>query len=321
MAGSKMSIEIVTKKIVEGWNRPPFQRALRVNAKLKEVAQKIKDDGGEIPGVITLGIFQSKIYLLDGQHRREAYLMASPELVKGEGIANIRTMQFDSMAEMGKTFVELNGQIARIRPDDTLRALEESSDALKLIRRKLPFVGYDHIRRGTNSPVIGMSALLRAFFGSSGDVPIAEGRSAMGIAESLRVEEAEKCIAFMRLAGDAWGKEESCYRLWNNLNLTICVWIYRQVVIGQHPTATHLTPEEFKSCLMALSADGDYLEWLIGRNSVTEGFRGPCYNRVKALFSKRMVTKGKKIRLPNPEWIVDPRGRNTDYRAPRAANA
>lgn len=63
-----------------------------------------------------------------------------------------------------------------------------------------------------------------------------------------------------------------------------------------------LTADMFKKCLMSLSADRTYLDWLVGRN-VGERDRSPCYSRMKQIFAKRIHEEtGKREKLPQPEW-------------------
>ena len=57
----------------KGWALPPFQRPLQVNAKVLVIAEGIKEDGGVVPGILTFGMLGGKKYLVDGQHRREAF--------------------------------------------------------------------------------------------------------------------------------------------------------------------------------------------------------------------------------------------------------
>jgi hypothetical protein len=222
-----------------------------------------------------------------------------------DGYTDIRTHHFNSMAEMGEEFVRLNSQLVRLRPDDILRGLEASVPVLLEIRKRCPFVGYDMIRRGDNAPIVSMSAVLRTWRGAAGDVPSSRtvGTSAMGLANDLTNEEARPLIEFLTIAGEAFGRDPEYNRLWNSLNMVICMWLYRRMVVTQYSTNTpRLSRESFKKCLMSLSANSHYLDWLVGRN-LGERDRSPCYGRVKSIFAHRIQEEtGKKTRMPSPPW-------------------
>ena len=58
----------------------------------------------------------------------------------------------------------------------------------------------------------------------------------------------------------------------------------------------------FGKCLMSLSANDSYVEWLHGRNS-TDRTRAPAYKKVKEIFTKRIHEEsGTKPKLPQPKW-------------------
>src|SRR3989304_5883724 len=165
----------VTRDIITSWQHPPFQRPLRVNDKVKALAEEIKRNGGIIPGVLTLGVLsQTGVQVrnrLDGQHRMEAFLMSGLD----EGYADVRIHFCESMGQMGEEYVELNSRLVSMRPDDILRGLEGSYANLRTVREKCRFVGYDMIRRNEKAPIVSMSAMLRVWRGSSGDVPVTTG--------------------------------------------------------------------------------------------------------------------------------------------------
>ena len=289
------------------WKLPGFQRDVRVNNKVMQVAEELKENGGVIPGVLTLGRLgtDKTIYLVDGQHRREAFFISELK----ECIADVRMCTYSSMADMADDFVELNGKLVNMRPDDILRALEEDLPELRRVRSCCDFVSYGQVQRtNTAKAVIGMSALLRCWYMARVEVPSSHAPRATELATALDAAEADKLILFMQTARSAWGTDPENYRLWNGLNLTICMWIWRRLVINTErgvKKAVVLTPEEFRKCLMSVSANGDYLEWLVGRQ-IGERDRAPCYGRLKAIFIKRLSegrdAKSPKLMFPQPSW-------------------
>jgi len=283
------------------WRIPPFQRPLRVNDKVRALAEQIKLDGGVIPGVITLGKIGSDTYLLDGQHRREAFLISGAP----EAFMDIRVHSFDTMAEMGEEFVNLNSQLVRMRPDDILRGLEGTVEAVGLIRKRCPFVGYDSIRRSDTSPVLSMTLVIRVWRASMCEVPSTTSGSGAGqLAMEMQISEAERCCDFLSWCMDAWGRDHEYVRLWGSLNLSVTAWLYRRVVLVESdgPKVKKLSHSDLSKCLKAMSADAGYLDWLHGR-TLAEANRSPCYQRIKAIWAKRLEQEsGKRPMLPQPAW-------------------
>lgn len=302
---SRMDTLEVTPAGVKAWKSPPFQRPLKVNAKVIAVAENIKVNGGIIPGVIVLGELGREMYLLDGQHRREAFLIS--ELDKG--YVDVRIVTFQDLGEMGEEYVDLNSHLVAFKPDDILRGLEESMPPVSELRRRCKFIGYDNVRRGTSGPVISMSAALRCWSGSGPEVP-GKTDSVLTIARNFTEEDSAQMIQFMNAAHTAWRSDPEYWKLWGTLNVTLVAWLWRRLVLPR-PAASQdrhvkLTPAEFVDCAMGLSADADYLGWLIGRN-LSDRDRAPCLRRIKEIFTRRLNAKGKPAKMPAPAWSTGTR--------------
>lgn len=299
---------LVTPEKVRTWKAPLFQRQLRENRKVLALAEQLKTDGGVWPGIVTLGVFNSDTYLIDGQHRAHAFVMSGLT----EGYTDVRIHYFNSVAEMGDEFVKLNSQLVVLRPDDILRGLEPSMPVLKTIREVCPFIGYDVVRRGEKTPMLSMSMALRSWRAGIAEVPASGGGSDSGrtIASGMDETELRFFTDFMTMAYKAFGRDVEYQRLWARLNLTLCIWMYKNLVLSQYsPKTPKLTKELFGRCLMALSADTDYLDWLVGRQ-LSERDRSPAYVRMKHIFARRILQEtGRKVSLPQPAWAHD--GGNT----------
>jgi hypothetical protein len=305
-ARSEMQTMIYKAPAIGAWRVPPFQRPLHVNAKVQELSCDIAKAGGIIPGVITLGRVKgdTATYIVDGQHRLEAFRLSGlPEL-----LADFRIVEFDDLAEMAEEFVRLNSALVRMRPDDILRGLEASLPALQRIRAACRFVSYDQIRRrSTTSPILSMSLVLRTWNGSVPETPVASGPSATSIANNLALEAADDLILFLITAHDAWGRDLEYARLWSALNLGLCMWLWRRLVrdVDRSSSTRHLrlTIKQFSTCLMALSADRQYVDWLQGR-ALGDRDRNPAYTRIKRIWTARLSEDGMrdKIQFPQPAW-------------------
>lgn len=303
---TKTTVDTVrlTPDLIRSWKHGPFQRTLMINDKVKAVSEKIRRDNGVLPGILTLGLLGRDTYIVDGQHRCEAFLIAG----LSEGYADIRYHHFESISEMAREFEELNSSLVAWKPDDILRAKEQYLPALKLLRELCPYIGYTQVRRREGSVLISASAVLRCWFGSEPEVPSAQG-SARECAERLTVDDAKAIAAFMELAFDSWGRDYEHFRLWGALTMCLTMWLYRRTVIGLYsPATTRLSREQFGKALQALSADGRHMEFLVGR-SLGESSRAPTYNRMKIIIARRLedefgrtASGASKVRLPTPAW-------------------
>jgi hypothetical protein len=314
---STMDTLILTPGIMSSWVLPPFQAPLKVNAKVRMVADELLQQSGTpaIVGVITLGILKGhggKYWLIDGQHRREAVLLAAVSQV----FADVRIMHFDTMEEMAQEYLKLNSPISRKTPDDQLRALQESSPALQLISKECPWVGYRYIRANPDSPIVGMSAVLRRWYASGKESPAVSGGAggAAEIAHRLTQEDAAEIVRFLKVAFAAWGKDIENARLWGSLNVVMSMWLWRVLVLDHDRSGSRryvaITEDQFRQCLMAASADKTYVDWLLGRN-MAERDRAPCYRRLRTIFMLRLHSaglsdaRGRPIKMPQPTWMTN----------------
>lgn len=305
---SRMETLIISVDEVRHWQVPKCQRPLRVNPKVVLIAETLKTTEC-IEGVLTLGKLPGDptIYIVDGQHRLEAFKLSGLQ----EVIADIRMINFESMIELALEFVRINSVIVKMRPDDILRGLEDIIPALAAIRGACPFVSYGNVRRAGNSddPVLSMSVVVRCWTGSAGETPSSGASTSSAVtAENIEAGSLQSLILFLNTAEAAWGRDPEYYRLWGALNLTLCMWMWRRLVIDRDRAGNKkvvlLNINEFKECLMAVSANGDYLAWLPGR-AMSDRDRSPCYVRLKAIIARRLKTKmfdGGKLMLPQPAW-------------------
>lgn len=300
----------VTRKLAASWKSPPFQRDVRMNDRVMELVKDVQESG-VLPGVLTLGVLDGEVYIVDGQHRLSAFLSTDLPAC----YADVRTHYFRTMAAMANEFVRLNSSLVKLRPDDILKGLEQSNPHLQRIRKKCPFVGYDMVRRSEKSSILSMSVLVRTWMGTRADVPTGNAGSAQDCADMLDERETASLVEFLTLCFSAWQRDMEYARLWGSLNLALCAWLYRRVVEGQGGTgkgqsrSTCLTPEEFRRGMMALSASSEYLDYLAGRR-LSDRDRAPAYNRIKAILAKRYRDEGRaKLLLPQPSWAHAKAGR------------
>ncbi len=305
-AQSDMHTVIATPELVNQWEIPGPQRELRVNKKVRLIAEYIKKTE-VIPGVITLGTVrgQKQEWLVDGRHRRHSFLLSEMP----EAFLDIRKMTFDTMEDLATEFYQLNSHIVNMQPDDNLRALAYSQPLLVKITKHCEFVGYGAVRRGGSGsgPILSMASLLRCYFAAANEVPSSNTGGAADLAFALDDKAVNNMIAFLNIAHSAWGRDPEYYKLWGNLNLTMCIWLWNKLVVDRDRAGKKysvINAVAFKRCLMSLSAEGDYVAWLTGR-VLADRDRGPCYTRIKNIFTRRLIADsdgGAKPTLPSPAW-------------------
>lgn len=304
---SVMETMVFSRDDVDAWQVPAFQRALRVNEKVRALAEELKQNGGIISGVITLGTLpgDKTLYLVDGQHRREAFRISELK----EGLSDVRICRFDDVAHMAEAFVQLQQSLVSMRPDDILRGLEGTTRSLQVIRSTCPFVGYDQIRRSADhAPFLSMTLILRTWSGAAMETPQRHGYrlTPLQLAREIDGLELTNLCKFLHVAHSAWGRDPENARLWSGLNMGMCMWLYRRLVLDQDRTvkrAMSLNTEQFKKCLLALAAEGDYIDFLGGR-VMNDHHRNPCYRRMKSIFTHRLKEEGYSDapRFPAPAW-------------------
>jgi hypothetical protein len=301
---TQMETKLLSLDEMFRWKLPPFQREERQTQKVLEFAEELKCNGGMVSGTILLGMLRGQedtVYLVDGQQRRHGCEISTME----EFIADISLKTYDSMADMAEDFKRANGRLVPFKPDDLLRAYEVTHVHLKQLHDDCPFIGYVNIRRNDDKgAVLSMSCALRCWFGSALVTPALQNQ-AVTLLDQLDESQRQCMTIFLRTAHNAWGTDRSYGRLWANLNLLMTMYLYRKLVLDPVPSARRvpLPIEMFRKCLMSVSADGSYSDWLQGRN-VGERDRAPCYRRLKTIFAQRLLREynGKIFKMPKPDW-------------------
>ncbi len=302
---SRMETLLIGRAELDKWSPAPFQRPLRVNDKVRCLAESIGRDGGVIPGILTLGTVGQcpDLYVIDGQHRIEAARLS--ELL--EFIVDVRVCGFDTLSDMGEEFVNLNSHLVSMRPDDMLRGLEGSIPILGVIRKNCGFVAYDNVRRNSRNldrPMLSMSVALRCWNAAHQETPSQRAASAVVLARSTDLGSANELCQFLNTVRGAWGSDLEYARLWGSLNLTLTMWLWLETVLNtKHSVTRHtkMNVSQFGKGMMTLSADSMYLDWLTGR-LLTDRDRAPCYNRIKKAISDHVKIDDKAIKFPAPAW-------------------
>jgi hypothetical protein len=299
---TKMETTLLTMEEMDSWTLPPFQREEIQTKKVIEFAEGLKENGGIIGGVLHLGRLRADptqtTYLVDGQQRRSACRLSE----RAEFIGDVSQKLYDSMVDMAEEFKRLNSRLVPLKPDDLLRACEVTHKALQELRAACPFVGYGSIRRHERSPVLSMSSALKSWFASGLATP-QQNAQAINLLDQFTDTQCQLLTVFLLAAHSAWGNDRQYARLWGNPNLTMCMYLYRKLMLEPSNRRAAVPPEMFRKCLMSVSANGSYYDWLQGRH-LHERDRSPCYKRLRSIFAERLTQEynGKQFRMPSPDW-------------------
>ena len=285
----------VTKQLIRTWKVPPFQRFLRITEKVRECIEVTRTTG-KIPGVIYLGRYKGVLYLIDGQHRLEAFRLS--ELPSA--LAHVLIEDFTDMAEMGKRYVELCSSLVKVRADDRMHALEATHPVLQTVRTKCPFLSYGHGQLAVQKMTISASTAIRAWMSSQPETPSPRSFNVALMLKGLQSEGASGIIGFLTACHEAWSTDYP--RLWGALNLTLCAYIYRRTVLDPDGK-TPLTRGQFIQGMQGLSTNQRYQEWLLNRQ-LGSIHRAPAYKQIKITVQHHLKTiYGGVIRLPKPIWM------------------
>jgi hypothetical protein len=304
MKTEKFAVVAMTIDEANQLHAPPFQRPMRLKSRqLKVVAEIIRNEN-ILPGVITLGKVENDplTYLVDGQHRIEAFNRSGIEIVT----AKIDMMMFKDMNEMSLQFDRLNTPIAKMSANDRLKSMSFTNPVIHMIMEECSFVGFHHTQLGQNAAkVLQLSVALRSWKSGKSKFVGVGSHDAVIIGETISEEEAKDLIKFLKASHKAFGNDKEYFSLWGNLNLSIVAWLWIRLILERVPRVTAITEEDFVRCMMSLGSDNAYVPWLKGKNLSVHS-RSPCYTRVKDIFAKRLREEGydKRILFPGAEWVT-----------------
>lgn len=120
------------------------------------------------------------------------------------------------------------------------------------------------------------------------------------------MDDCDQLSQFLLATFTAWGRDRANDRLWGGLNLTLTMWLWRAMVMQAYSAKVkQLTPETFTKCLMTISSNQFYQDWLVGRQLSSPRDVPQAYSKIKAIFAIRLEQiGGSKTSLPAPQWAA-----------------
>lgn len=294
--GVRSEVVVVTVALVNSWERPDFQRMFKQTKNVVDATNQIGRTE-EIPGTIWIGVWEGRSYVVDGQHRIEAFLGANI----AEALASVAFKAFDSYDAMARFYRMINTPLRSFSAQDNLKAAAVEYESLRIIEREATFASWYKPKRNSGK-TIQISSMVRFWGMARSDAP---GGSAqvVAVAAGMNKLAAHRLCVFGSLCHDAWGTDSGYAALWGGLNFPVVLWLYARTVLRDPEPSlrvTRLDQPAFKKALVSL-CDESYVDWLRGRNSL-QNFRSPCYNKIKQRFKATLEKRGERLTLPSPDW-------------------
>ena len=297
---------VLTHRIVEGWERPPFQRPAASAKKVSKLAVKIQDRGYLLTAIY-LGVLDGVTYLVDGQNRREAFIASGLVSIKAPVLTKHYPDGKPGLLEMCEDFLLINEHIQNPSANDKLRALEPTNVCISKIHSKCPFVGYTNLRRKEDSPIVSMAQVIRALITSGKEVPSSPGKSAVAHAMETKIHEADGLSTFLNVAFKAWGRDKEYKLFWKHMNMSLCLWYFRRMLRGPSiKSQGTVTLEQFHNIFLALLANNRYhaiLKKHSGGRMNDPETRDPVCKELRGTIKASLKRDGvKDYYLPKLEW-------------------
>lgn len=298
---------IITHEIVEGWKKPPFQRPVAIGRNLGKLAVNLQDDEFLLT-TIYLGVLDGVTYIVDGQHRKEAFIASGLRRL----VAPVTTRYYPDgtagLTRMCEDFLKINTHVKNPTANDKLRALEPTNPLIGKIREDCPFVGYSGFRRSDSSPIVSMAQAIRALVISAQEAPGSAGRSAVDHAVEMRSSEVNGLKTFLKLAYESWGRDAENKYLWSPMNLTMCLWFFRRMLRSPSSSGSlgNTTQAQFLDIFFGLMSNRRYRALLQGNKGGRlhdSNTRNPvCRELMKTIKAQLKKDGTKSPYIPKPSW-------------------
>jgi hypothetical protein len=207
--------------------------------------------------------------------------------------------------------------ICRSTPDHRLQSLEPRCPNLLHFREGCKdIVTYGRVIKGRGR-VLPVSHALRCWASSNEDPPAKNVTNTEILAQGLTALDVQQLSGLLHSLIRVWGDQREYKCLWGPLNLTLCMWLYRRMVIGvpaPAPNVTRLTSGQFEAGVAGLT-HSSYRSALGNKKLRKEGEadeREYIYGQLGNFFMQGLRScrgfQNKVIRCPVPtEWRT-PRG-------------
>lgn len=304
----EVEMRVLTQEVFESWDSPPFQRPVSVGKNVAKASLTMQDTGC-IMTAIYLGVWEGKTYIVDGQHRRVAFIGSGLDRVVAPVITKYYKDDTPGLLEMCEDFLLIQAHIKNPTANDKLRALEPMSSGLQKIRKECPFVGYGGFRCNKNSPIVSMAQVIRSMVTSGQEELGSPAKSAVVHAREMTLHEANSLTIFLKLAFEAWGRDKEHKPLWTPMNMSLCLWFFRRMLKAPSPNKDSkgdVTQQQFSNIFFELLSNRRYRSLLQANSGGRLGdpeVRNPVLKELMRAIKRSL--KRDKVRdyyMPDPSW-------------------
>lgn len=309
----------LTPDVIKSWLTPYWQRPVRFNAKGRQLTEDIKLtrklDSVMIVGVVKKRNGKFDLYLVDGHHRKAAFLRSGAPYMD----IDVKFVYVDKVEELSPLYLNCQEQITKSTANDNLQGLAVTNEVLQHIKSKCEFITYEGVRLGTIAHSINMSTVVQIWYDSMLDPPkkntLTPSVSITELAKKLTVDDADHIVQFMTLCRDNFEFKKLSSGLWLHINLVLCLWLFRVLVLrevwegGEVYKVKHLTPRQFGVGLLGLKNDKYYLT-LMRKKLNSSVDRKEAYQSIAKLFASNLRSCGvvSNPKLPRPQWAYGKKG-------------
>jgi len=293
----RMEMMVLNRKVVESWEKPPFQRPVAEGKNIISMSVQMQDFG-YMMSAFYLGVWEGRTYLVDGQHRRVSFISSGLEEIVAPVVTKHYPKGSQGLLEMCEDFLRIQQHIKNPTANDKLRALEPNNKCLQKITRMCPFVGYER-------PLLSMAQVIRSLVISGQEMPGSAARSAVDHARDMKMKEANGLITFLQLAYEAWGIDKDMRLMWSPMNMALCLWFFRRMLKGSKSPGT-VTTSQFSE-IFALLPSKTYISLLednSGGRMNDEDTRNPVAVELRRTIKKGLRRDGvHDYYMPEVPWI------------------
>lgn len=265
---------------------PPSARNVIATNKFKEYVGKI-DASGVIPGRLTIAIYNSEKYLVDGWHRMFAFHQTSRQ----SALAEVKYVQCKTAESMCRLFTDINEPIRSVSVSDKLRNIYGYNPDFKRLVDKRKYLTFSGKKMG-----IMISVLLYAWFASKRESPFKASGKLISLVEKMTREEFEVFGDLIDEIHEAWDYRKPV--LWRGLNMASVFWMLRQMNVSK---------SDRRKILEAIDQDDSYTDMISGKGSNNVDNGAMAYDALTKIVRRAVPhdQDGKPIDIPKRLWMTN----------------
>ena len=289
--------------------KPPCQRFVSKTKRVERLTEEMLKTGRLGVGILlVMGLPNGEVHLVDGNHRIEAFRNSGLKSI----IVSVQTKSAKTYKDIAEEYIRCQCSLKTSTVDDKLKGIAVGHPPLQKIAQFCTFVTYK--RASTRSDcLISMSDVVHCWFDASTNPPTRySGDKGIPIEECAKLitdKDAACIIEWLLVCQISLGTVNRV--LWAPLNMTLCLWLYKQMVKGGcKGPCTRLKIAEFGRGLAGL-VNMKYTNYLKGLKLTTPNAGGNAFALLREHFRGGLASAGIRAsaQIPVPKgWPKKPEG-------------